>query len=355
MAKATSDGDFIEQLKASREKKTSGETLEERAAKINQDSHMIMNTPPPTTGVSRSDVLEKLKKEREGDTPNASDDGQKDTVVEVPDVVNEEPFTAPAAHVGEEVDIPVGMVDVSPYQPRLTIDEEKINALALAIQAKGQINAIIVRQVKDRYELVAGERRWRAMQRLGHKTIRAVIRRLSDADAKILAVTDNTARENLAEYELAKSIKGLIAEGVVKNQAEAAGLFGFTPVEVTRFMSFHRLPIEVMPLLDQRPGFLSARAASDFVPYMKSNDADLITIAIQKVFDEKLDVLSALNWLRGQSRARHNPSAPVVKQEYSINGRVMGEMRTEGRKVVITCAPGVSPDELINTILAGQT
>lgn len=341
MPKATSDDDFIERLKVSREKKTSGETLEERAAKINQDSHMIMNTPPPTTGVSRSDVLEKLKKERGDDTPNASDVGQKDTVVEVTDVQKTTGI--------EEVEIPVDLIDPSPYQPRIQIDEEKITELGASL-ASGQINAIIVRPVKGRYELICGERRWRAMQSIGRKTIRAIIRPMSDTDADIEALVDNDAREDLTSFERGVRYKAALDKKLVKNAASLARRVGKKELEISRCLSFFKLPVEVLPLLNQRPGFLSARAVTDFLPYVENNDQDLVIVAITKVFDG-MEVTAALNWLKAESRARHTPAAKSHIQEYTIDGRTLGSMRVDGRRVVITCAPGVSPDELISTIL----
>lgn len=251
----------------------------------------------------------------------------------------------------EELHIPVDLIDISPFQPRIQIDEQAITELGMSIAAEGQINAIIVRPANGRYELIGGERRWRAVQTLGLKTIRAVVRHLSDDETALMALVDNDAREDLTDYERALRYKYMLDQKLAKSAADLARRVGKKELDISRCLAFHKLPQEVIPLLNQRPGFLSARAAGDFARYMASDDADLVTIAINKVFDEKLDVLSALNWLKSEHRARHSPTAPMVKQELHAGGRLLGEIRIDGRRVVITCSAGVTPDELIDTIL----
>lgn len=252
----------------------------------------------------------------------------------------------------EEVEIPVDLIDPSPYQPRLQIDEEKITELGASL-ASGQINAIIVRPINGRYELICGERRWRAMQSIGGKTIRAIIRPMSDTEADLEALVDNDAREDLTSFERGVRYKSALDKKLVKNPASLARRVGKNALEISRCLSFFKLPVEVLPLLNQRPGFLSSRAVTDFLPYVEKNDQDLVTVAITKVFDGT-EVTAALNWLKAESRARHTPAAPSHIQEYTIDGRNLGSMRVDGRRVVITCAPGVTPDELINTILLSK-
>ena len=251
----------------------------------------------------------------------------------------------------EELHIPVDLIDISPFQPRIQIDEQAITELGMSIAAEGQINAIIVRPANGRYELIGGERRWRAVQTLGLKSIRAVVRHLTDDETALMALVDNDAREDLTDYERALRYKFMLDKKLAKSAADLARRVGKKELDISRCLAFHKLPQEVLPLLTQRPSFLSARAAGDFARYMASDDADLVTIAINKVFDNKLDVLSALNWLKSEHRARHSPSAPITKQEFHAGGRLLGEIRIDGRKVVITCSAGVTPDELINTIL----
>lgn len=251
---------------------------------------------------------------------------------------------------GEEVMLPIDLIDVSPFQPRIKIDEQAISALGLSIASEGQINAIIVRPMNGRYELVGGEHRWLAMQSIGKTEIRAVIRELSDEQAALMSLADNEARKDLCDYERAVSYKALLDKKLVKNAAHLSRVVGKTEMEISRCLAFHKLPDDVIPLLKECPDFLSARAAGEFAKYVLAGDDDLTMLAIRKVFDGKFDVLSALNWLKSESRARHSPSAPAAKKTLLVGDRFMGEMRVEGRKVVITCAAGVTPADLINTL-----
>lgn len=330
-------------------------------------------TPPKLSGLLRSGAVvpseSKLAQPDEPYTPPRATHGlpEGDVILQQPGTpashdkievtpallpIGEEKFRSNNGTTGvEELQIPVDLIDISPFQPRIQIDEQAITELGMSIAAEGQINSIIVRPVNGRYELIGGERRWRAVQTLGLKTIRAVVRHLSDDETALMALVDNDAREDLTDYERALRYKYMLDQKLAKSAADLARRVGKKELDISRCLAFHKLPQEVVPLLTQRPAFLSARAAGDFARYMASNDADLVTVAINKVFDEKLDILSALNWLKSEHRARHTPSAPVMKQEFHSGGRLLGEIRIDGRKVVITCSAGVTPDELVNTII----
>lgn len=253
--------------------------------------------------------------------------------------------------MADGVEIPVDMIDVSPYQPRITINEQAISDLGLSIAAEGQINAIIVRPVNGRYELICGERRWRAVQSIGKSVVRAIIRDLSNNESAVISLADNDAREDLTDYERSLRYQYMLENKLAKNAADIGRRVGKNEMFISRCMSFFKLPLEVMPLLNKKPEFLSSRSAGEFAKFMGSDDADLVTEAITKVYQGRLDVLSALNWLKGQSRSRHSPLPAKRKQEFFLNGRLIGEIVTEGKKVVITCADGVTADELVNTLI----
>jgi ParB family chromosome partitioning protein len=98
----------------------------------------------------------------------------------------------------------------SPYQPRSVFDDERIEELSQTIRTHGFIQPIVVRKKGDHYELIAGERRWRAARKLGLKTIPAIVREMSDAHAASVALIENLQREGLTAIEEAFAYQQLI-------------------------------------------------------------------------------------------------------------------------------------------------
>ncbi|AOZ92861.1 nucleoid occlusion protein [Paenibacillus crassostreae] len=112
---------------------------------------------------------------------------------------------------GDEVkQIPVEDIVSSPYQPRTIFDDSKIDELCQTIKTLGVIQPIVVRFRNDKYELVAGERRWRAVKKLGLETIPAIIRDFNDSQAASIALIENLQREGLTSIEEAVAYQNLI-------------------------------------------------------------------------------------------------------------------------------------------------
>lgn len=116
-----------------------------------------------------------------------------------------------ASEKTEEVrSLDIDKIISSPYQPRSIFDDERIEELSQTIRTHGLIQPIVVRKKGDRYELIAGERRWRAAKKLGMKTIPAIIRELSDSHAASVALIENLQRESLTAIEEAIAYQQLI-------------------------------------------------------------------------------------------------------------------------------------------------
>lgn len=98
----------------------------------------------------------------------------------------------------------------SPYQPRTIFDDEKINELCQTIRTHGIIQPIVVRSVDDKYEIIAGERRFRAVQKLELETIPAIIREFNDSQAASIALIENLQREGLTSIEEANAYQQLM-------------------------------------------------------------------------------------------------------------------------------------------------
>src|ERR1700683_2732004 len=118
-----------------------------------------------------------------------------------------------AAPVGEAVQqIDIDLVDPSPYQPRTRFNESALEELARSIQATGIIQPLLVRRIEKRYQLIAGERRWRAAQRAALQRVPAIIREVGDEIAIEMTLIENLQREDLNPIEQATAFARLIED-----------------------------------------------------------------------------------------------------------------------------------------------
>ncbi len=108
--------------------------------------------------------------------------------------------------------IDIDLIEPSPYQPRTRFREEALDELARSIQASGIIQPIVVRPVGNRYQLIAGERRWRAAQRAGLKRVSSIVRQVPDELALEMTLVENIQREDLNAIEAARAFERLMDE-----------------------------------------------------------------------------------------------------------------------------------------------
>jgi ParB family transcriptional regulator, chromosome partitioning protein len=148
--------------------------------------------------------------------------------------------------------VPLELIAANPHQPRRQFDEESLVGLAESIKARGVIQPVLVRPLSGgRYELIAGERRWRAAQIAELDTIPAVVRQHDDAASLELAVIENMAREDLNPVDEARACAGLVEElGLTR---EDVGLrVGRSRVAVSNLIRLLDLPDEALELLERR-------------------------------------------------------------------------------------------------------
>src|SRR5712664_704161 len=108
--------------------------------------------------------------------------------------------------------IDIDLIEPSPYQPRTRFREEALDELARSIQASGIIQPIVLRPVGNRYQLIAGERRWRAAQRAGLKKVSSIVRQVPDELALEMTLVENIQREDLNAIEAARAFERLMDE-----------------------------------------------------------------------------------------------------------------------------------------------
>jgi len=164
-----------------------------------------------------------------------------------------EPETADTAEgAGSELrHIAVGKIFPGKYQPRRTIDPEKLEELAASIRAQGVIEPIVVRASGDRYELIAGERRWRATQLAGLAEIPALVREVDDRAVVAIALIENIQREELTPLEESQALKRLIDEFDLTHQ-QVADAVGRSRAAVSNLLRLMDLPAEIKQLLEQK-------------------------------------------------------------------------------------------------------
>jgi ParB family chromosome partitioning protein len=166
---------------------------------------------------------------------------------------------AAAALKGEELaKLPLDLLQRGRYQPRIDLRQETLEELANSIRVQGVIQPIVVRPVDvpapgepQRYEIIAGERRWRAAQLAGLTEIAAVIRDIPDEAAIAVALIENIQRENLNPLEEARALSRLITEFQMTH-LQAAEAVGRSRAAVSNLLRLLELPNEVCQLVETR-------------------------------------------------------------------------------------------------------
>ena len=152
--------------------------------------------------------------------------------------------------------IPLELLQRGRYQPRVDMRQDSLQDLANSIKAQGVVQPIVARPVAridgtQRYEIVAGERRWRAAQLAGLTEIPAVIRDVADESAIAVALIENIQRANLNPLEEARALDRLIREFDLPH-AEAAHAVGRTRAAVSNLLRLQDLADKVKPMVEQR-------------------------------------------------------------------------------------------------------
>ena len=166
------------------------------------------------------------------------------------------PDEDPRAAKSDLKELPLDLLQRGQYQPRNDMHEDTLVELAESIKAQGVVQPIVVRPLgasggEMRYEIVAGERRWRAAQIAGLDTVPAIIRDIPDEAALAVALIENIQRENLNPIEEARSLKRLV-EQFHLTHAEAAEAVGRSRAAVSNLLRLLELPPPVLELLESR-------------------------------------------------------------------------------------------------------
>ena len=215
-----------------------------------------------------------------------------------------------APEAGEDlVDLEVTLLQPGKHQPRRNFDPTALDALADSIKAQGLQQPIVVRPAGDgRYEIVAGERRWRAVQNLGHKTIQGIVRSLDDRAAMAVSLIENMQREGLNALEEATGIRRLIDEiGLTHEQCSAA--LGFSRAQVTNLLRLFELNEDVQALV--RTGKLSLGHAKVLLGVTGPRQSSLANLVVARSYSVRQTEELVRAALAGRSKARKPSRSPL--------------------------------------------
>ena len=229
-------------------------------------------------------------------------------------------------------EVPHGLIDPDPDQPRRRFDEEQLEELAASIRAHGVLQPIVVREVAGgRYRIIAGERRWRASARAGLERVPIVCREATDAEAFELAILENIQRADLSPVEEAASFARLIEEFGL-SQEEVAARTGKSRAAISNAVRLLRLPDDLRALVDS--GALSAGHGRALLSLEREEDQRALAALIAA---EGMSVRRAESW--AAARARPTPPRPAPAPESAHGADTSGAQPSPASAPAAPAAP----------------
>ena len=233
-------------------------------------------------------------------------------------------------------EIDIDLIDPSPMQPRSRFDETRLNELAQSINANGVVQPLLVRRRGMRFELIAGERRWRAAQLAGLARIPAVVRDVPDDKLLELALIENIQREDLNAIEEAQAYKKLI-ETIGLTQELLAERVGRDRSYITNYLRLLRLPEDIQRLVQE--GTLSTGHARTLLGV---SDIDLQRRLARKIIKQELSVRETERIIRrtsGNLRQRKRSIAGPKENDANVRAAETKLRRQLGTQVHIVQNP----------------
>ena len=228
------------------------------------------------------------------------------------------------------IELPIDQVVPNKYQPRTIFDEQSLNELAQSIKADGVIQPVIVRRSGAGYELITGERRWRAAKKAGLKTIPAVVRDVSEFRTLEWALIENIQRQDLNPIEEATAYSSLI-EDFQLTQEELAQRVGKDRSSIANYLRLLKLPAEVKDKIQRNE--LSMGHARALIGLEKARDQ--IELA-NRILAEQLNVRQVETLIRTGKDARSKKKGkPEVAQDPNVRAAQQRMQEYLGTRVQI--------------------
>lgn len=258
--------------------------------------------------------------------------------------------TAPSPQDSEELrEIEIDLIRPGEQQPRTSFDEAKLQELAQSIRASGIIQPLLVRRRGGLFELVAGERRWRAAQLAGLTRVPAIVREIPDENLLELALIENIQRQELNAIEEANAYKRLI-ESLGLTQDEVAQRVGRDRSFITNYLRILKLPTEIQNLLEQEKlSFGHARAL------LGVSDPHLQRRLAQRIYKNTWSVRETERRVRTLSNQRESAPTPApTHDDPNVRAAEAKLRRRLGTQVRILPAKAGAPGRIEIEFYSGE-
>lgn len=234
---------------------------------------------------------------------------------------------------GEVIDeILLSEIKPNPFQPRRIFDQEKIDELAQSIKEHGIFQPIIVKKLKDGHIIVSGERRYRAAQLVGLKTIPSIVRQYEEAKVAEIALAENLQRENLTPIEEAEAYK-VVMNHLSLTQTELASKIGKSRSHVTNMLGLLNLPEDTQQLLlTNQISMGHARALSKL-----ENQQQIIRLA-NLIVRKQLSVRQVEEMTQTEDKTNKIQRKPKIKflnEEKRLTSFLNRKVKIDEKKIVI--------------------
>lgn len=200
---------------------------------------------------------------------------------------------SPMSKADSQSELDIDAIKPNPNQPRTRFTEEALKELEASIRANGIVQPIVVRQKGQHFEIVAGERRWRAAQRAELKKIPVVVREVSDDKVLELALVENIQRQELNPVEEAQAFRKLI-ENIGLTQEELSERIGKSRTVIATYLRFLKLPNDIQKLLEEEK--ISAGHARAL---LMTEDISMQRSVARRILEEGLSVRETEHAIKG--------------------------------------------------------
>jgi ParB family chromosome partitioning protein len=224
------------------------------------------------------------------------------------------------------MDLDIDRLDPSDVQPRSVFKQQKLDELAQSIRHTGIIQPLVVRRQADRFQIIAGERRWRAAQIAGLHRVPCVVKEIADEEVLELSLIENIQREELNPIEEAKAFKKLL-EGRHLTQDEMARRLGRDRTSITNALRLLRLPGEIQRLVEENElsmGHARSLLAIDSPEHQVKLAGEITSKALSVRETERLVKRTATSTVhkKGKNNKRPADSANILAAESKLSKRL---------------------------------
>ena len=237
--------------------------------------------------------------------------------------------------------INIDSIDPNPYQPRRIFPQAELEKLATSISEIGLLEPILLRKIDDRYQIAAGERRWRAHKLLNKHIIEALITNITDSDMAVFALAENLDREDLSDYEIGLALRQI--ENVFPTKKKLAESLGLNREDMYRYFAFDDLPEFIRTDLNNNPRLLSRSAASEIKRLLKQQkDSPFIDSCLAEAWAllliNELDQTKLTSYISKKIKALHENKIDNQIQEphhLTKEGKKVGNIAWTDKHIVV--------------------